>query len=72
MKYTVAELKQIRNKLAREIIRLEDEVYECDNAELRADLEDLNAEYEYVNALIAREDPWERAYDKAFERKYGK
>lgn len=73
MKYTLTELKEMRNELARKCIALADALYETpNNEELRADLEDAESEYEYVCRLIARNDPFEIEWDKAFERKYGK
>jgi hypothetical protein len=72
MKYSISELKEIRKELAHKCIILEDALYITpDNEELRADLADIESEYEYVNSLIARIDPWESEWDKRFNQKYG-
>lgn len=72
MKYSLTELKKMRNKLARHIIDLEEALYIApNNEELRADLEDAKSEYEYVSRLIAQHDPFEIEWDKAFNHKYG-
>lgn len=54
-KFTLSELKQKRNELARLCMSLQDALYEdCDNKELRYEYEDAEDEYAYVNKLIER------------------
>ena len=75
MKYSLTELKQIRNNLALKSIMLFDKAYACEDDELRESLRaeaiDAEDEYEYVCSLIAKVDPIEIAWDKAFDEKYG-
>lgn len=53
MKLTKEQLKQKRRELAILCMKLQDALYEdCYNEELRADLNDAEDEYQYVNALI--------------------
>lgn len=75
MKYSLAELKQIRNNLALKSMVLFDKAYVCEDDEqresLRAEAIEAEDEYEYVCSLIAKVDPIEIAWDKAFDKKYG-
>ena len=75
MKYSLTELKQIRNNLALKSTILFNKAYSCEDDELRASLRaeaiDAEDEYEYVCSLIAKVDPIEIAWDKAFDEKYG-
>lgn len=73
MKYTLPQLKQKRKELAARYIKLQDALYsDCDNAELMFDCEDVKSEYDYVCSLIARIDPIEIEWDRAFNEKYGR
>jgi hypothetical protein len=50
---TISELKKKRNELAKLCMQLQDALYEdCTNEELRADYQDAEDDYQYVNALI--------------------
>ena len=75
MKYSLTELKQIRNNLALKSTVLFNKAYVCEDDELRESLRaeamDAEDEYEYVCSLIAKVDPIEIAWDKAFGEKYG-